>query len=573
MHPSRKDSGIATIIVLSLLAVITLLMVGSTFTSVQEVFLTRNDNTYAQAAYVAQSGLQRSKTQLFQTYRFMLKNLPSGLSGSRRACSNILAAGLDWNRNGVIDTDETFPMSRSETVGLGAAGNGQFTYTITVDPNRPSFMTIQSVGTAFGARSTVQATFRVSNGGLFSYAIYAGQGSAARSINGGVTIRGGVYINGDASDPNDTVVDVNGNFLQANDYNLNTYGSNVASRVPSTLRVDDNLCATLRVKDGRIDLSNPGSAAFGTPSNKLLGFYVGDTNSDTIGGVPACNSNKGVCSDYSGTFDLDRANAPSFPMFSSPCAENPSLTWRGCFQNEAVTAGLRIVKSGSTISFTQPNGASVNNSTCNLSTVLSNTNRLTFNTSNIDCTYAAAGTNPAGGFRYTGSTTPALLEVYGTVNFAGFDVVFSKDTDYRAYNYAQPTNGRAASFIVESYAGAGGNMDINGSVLPGGTSSADLYPSQVLSLIAENNIYQRGQAVMGVIYSGGTYRNVKDNVALGNVIANQFCTTSAGNQTSCNAGQKSEVVYIDPASQLPETLKFIKDSNLATYQVIAYERR
>jgi hypothetical protein len=565
----KKDNGIALVMVLSVLTVITILVVGTIFSTQQESFLTRNDNTSAQAAYVAQYGLQQAKTQLFQTYRYTFAHPPSNQPATRGACSNIISDGIDWNRNGILDSDESYPLTRTGTVTLGS-GSGSFNYSITSDPNQPRNITIKTVGDAFRAKSTIQATFDVYDAGVWDYAIFSGKGSANKFINGGSKIHGGIYVQGDPSNPDQNVIDTGGNFEMSNSYNLDDYTQNggVSNRVVSSLKSDDNLCATLRVKDGRVTLG--GSNLFGHDDNKLLGFYVGnDPTTDIQGTQNGCTSNKGICSDSVGAFDLDPATAPTLPTFDgSKCTTDPTKTWRGCIQMDAANSGLRLVKGASTPGL--PFGAVLLNPTqCSLS-ALSATTPLTMDSNTVDCTYSLGGISPAGGFKYVGATNPATFDVYGTVDLAGFNVVFGKDINYRAFGFKQ--TGRAAAFALEAVGGVGGNVTFNGSLLPSSTTVADRYPNQVLSVLAENNMTQKGQYVMGVMYAGGTYTNEKDNVVLGSMVANYFCTTSAGGG-ACNAGQKSEVVYIDAGSNRPSILNMAENASRASYRVLAYERR
>lgn len=565
----RKDSGIALVVVLSALAVITILVVGTIFTTQQESFLTRNDNTSAQAAYVAQYGMQQAKTQLFQTYRYTLSHPPSNQPVTRGACSNIISDGIDWNRNGLLESDESYPLTRTGTVSLGS-GTGNFTYTVSSDPTQPRNVSIKAVGTANRAQSTVQATFDVYDAGVWDYAIFSGKGSSNKFINGGSKVHGGIYVQGDPSYPNQNVIDTNGNFEMSNDYDLANYtaAGGVSGRVVSSMQKNGNLCAALRVKDGRITLG--GSNFFGTPTNKLLGFYVGhDPSTDILGTQSGCTSNKGICSDFVGAYDLDRSTSPVLPTFDgTKCTTDPSKTWRGCIQTEAQSAGLRLVK-GSLVPG-MPAGAVLLNPAACVLTALTASTAMTFNTNTVDCTYVLNGVSPAGGFKYVGSSSPATFEVYGSVDLAGFDVTFQKDVNYRVFNFNQ--TGRAASFAVEAVSGSGGNVTFNGSLVPSAGSVADQFPNQVLSVLAENNMTQTGQYVMGVMYAGGTYRNETNNVVLGSMVSNYFCTTSAGGG-ACNAGQKSEVVYMDVGSNRPSVLNMAENASRASYRVITYERR
>jgi hypothetical protein len=565
-RPNTREHGIALVNTLIIIVVLIVVVIGTTFVTQQAMALTRNDNGGTRANYLAQAGLQTAKTRLFQTYRYTLAHPPSNIPNTRGACSNVVADGIDWNRNGTLETDEKYPLNRTETV---VGGTDQYTYTITSDPGKSRFMTVKSIGKANNGQSTVQATFDITNGGVWNYAIYSGNGSVAMSINGGVTIRGGLYVNGDPSNPNNVVLDAGGNFSQLNNYDLNDYGSNLKDRVESTMRVDNNLCATLRVKDGRVDLG--GSSLFGSPDNKLLNFSVGNETSDIIGTVPGCSNNKGVCSDNVGTFDLDPATAPGFPTFNTASTVVGHNTWRDSIRSDAESKGLRLQSNGTPII---PSGA-VLNAGCNPSSITSSST-LTFDNTSMDCTYTLAGAanNPAGGFRYT-KGSPAQLEIFGTVDFSGFNVNFADDIEYRARSFGQVE--KRASLIVEKVGSSGGNITFGGTFLPNTSAGAsDQFPNQVLAVLAENNVLQSSNAkyVMAELYAGGEYRTVKSNALFGSVVTNTFCNTSAGGPTgACNAGQKSEVVYIDTGSNRPELLNKVQGAFVASYRIVSYERR
>jgi hypothetical protein len=184
----------------------------------------------------------------------------------------------------------------------------------------------------------------------------------------------------------------------------------------------------------------------------------------------------------------------------------------------------------------------------------------------VDCSYTLLS-GAKGGFKYTPGN-PATLEVYGTVLLEGFDLVLNRDTRY----VASTGSAQNASLAVLAYGGQGGNLYINGTLLPNPTQG--LFPQHVLGLVAEKDVYQRGQYVTAPVYAGGTFRIVKQNVLVGSVVSNEFCTTSAGNQTSCNAGQSAEVVFVNTGANKPKALKFADQvAGRYAFLVLSYERR
>jgi hypothetical protein len=61
---------------------------------------------------------------------------------------------------------------------------------------------------------------------------------------------------------------------------------------------------------------------------------------------------------------------------------------------------------------------------------------------------------------------------------------------------------------------------------------------------------------------------------VGSVVSNEFCTTSAGNQTSCNAGQSAEVVFVNTGANRPRSLQLLdRTAGRYAFLVLSYERR
>jgi hypothetical protein len=554
-----RSQGIALVATLALMVLIALLVFGTFFRTQIELWITRNDTTSVQAFYAAEAGLQKYKAVLFQQYVWREQQ---GQTGGGAGCFTSLVTGLDLDRNGEVLRFENNQLSltplEGETV-VDADGRpiGRYTVTLIRDASDGQLFTLVSRGTSAGAVATVQATVRLSNTGYLEQAIFAGTGQANRWLNGGATIRGGIYIVGNPNDPNDTVISANGNFDMRNWYNLNSY-SGIAARVESAYHQVNDLCASLRVQYGRISVG--GSTQLGEPNNKLKGVFVGRGSQDITGqNVDVCTNQKGVCTEAMGPFDL--ANPPGFPKLdeklNSPACESYG-TWRACLQDKAA---LRIQRIGNVVSVAWPLSVTLQ-PTC-LSAMSSGT--LTLDNSTVDCTFTADGITK--GFKYTYAGGQGLLELYGDVVLEGLDLELERPTEYKALSGTK----KSATLTVLKKNNQGGKVDINGNLLP--QTSHGLFPSHVLGLVAEGDVYQRGQYVMAPIYTAGTFRVVKDNVLFGSVISSEFCTTSAGNQTSCNAGQKAEVVYVRiPQENRPVLLPAIKGGT-PVFQVLSYERR
>jgi hypothetical protein len=576
-----KRQGIAIVTVLIIMMAMMLLMVGTSFTVMQENWLTRNDSTFAQAAYVAGAGVQRVKTQLFQTYRYMLNNVPTDLEASTRAgCSNLIGDGVDWNRNKKVDSSEGYPIRGTGTVSLGSS-NGTYNYTITPNPNVPRFVVVSVRGNANGAQSQVQATFDLSNGGAWNYAIYSGRGASSKFLNGGATIRGGLYVEGDANNPSNKLIDTTGSFKMYNEYNLNNSDYNAArSRVVAGQLADNNLCATLRVNYGQIEVG--GNSQFGTANNKLLGFKVGSNVSDTIGKDLSCGSGGAkVCADGDvAPFDLDRSRLAGFPDLDDQCKTNPNLTWRGCMQSDAASKGITITKnSDGSPRVDLPFGTLFNSPNCeaDLKKLMASgrnasTTQLDFAGSNgFNCTFSYNGVLNAGGIKYVAGN-PGRLEVYGTVNFKGWDLNFANSVNYFSYGFEQ--KGRNGSLFVEKATGVGGKVTMNGNFLAGDGMGVteDQFPNQVMAIIAEGDVATGSSGsknhVMGVVYSQSNFMNPGQSVFYGAVVSNTFTSTGNG-----NAGQNGEYIFVDVGRNRPAVLDMTVSANNPTFEILSYERR
>ncbi|MFO7589349.1 MAG: pilus assembly PilX N-terminal domain-containing protein [Acidimicrobiia bacterium] len=595
----KRNSGIALVTALGIMVVVGILVAGSFLTTQIELGITRNDATSVQARYVATAGLEKYKAALFQYYRFIEDFYTSGTNPSRTACFSRLAEGLDWDRDGSLDVywsgnRITFASEPVQTAD-GTEVIGTYQVALLRDPSNNKVYTLESRGNSNGARATVRATVLLDNTGVLEQAIFSGLGQSNKFINGGTTIRGGIYVVGDESSPDNTVIDSNGNFSLLNDYDLtDTKYAQIVDQVTSANRQADELCSTLRVMDGRVELD--GSVKLGDPQNTLLGVYIGDDiDTDLIINTTLleCSDNKGVCSDDGpATFDITREYAPTFPTLDDP--PNPrsdctQTTWRECAQADAMDHGMTIEFSEAANGPVFPSGASFLDSDVRNKcvTFLSAGRELEFGAQNVDCTVTSGGVKY--GFKYT-SGNPGKFEVYGPVDFRGYNLTFSQDVDYYATTVKTedgvPVTKRSAAIVVESDGTGGGDVDINATLRTGTTGGAPAYPDHVLAFIAENDIFQGGDFVMAPMYAGGTYRIVSDNTLIGSVVSNYFCTTGAGGATNkekkanseasadkCNAGQNAEVVYVNTGNNKPDIMRYLDFAGFPVFQVLSTEVR
>ncbi|HEX7039612.1 MAG TPA: pilus assembly PilX N-terminal domain-containing protein [Trueperaceae bacterium] len=585
MNNNVRTSGIALVTALSVMVVVGILVAGSYLVTQMELSITRNDATSLQARYVATAGVEKYKAALFQYFRYVEDYFTSRANPPRTACYSRMGAGLDWDRNGTVETAWssnriTFPPEPVYDAD-GTTRIGEYTVSIMRDPSNNKVYTIEARGNSNGARATVRSTVLLDNTGVLEQAIFSGSGQANKFINGGTTIRGGIYVVGDETQPDDTVFHSNGNFALLNEYDLTDTGryGDMYLRVTEANRTADELCANLRVMDGRVELN--GSVQLGTPDNTLLGVYIGDDiDSDLIINTTllTCTETKGVCADDGpSAFDITREFAPRFPTLDSPPNEASDCdlsTWRACVHADSADHGLVISRSSGVI---VPPGATFSDSpSCNafIADGLA-TGVLTFGNDPINC--LASGGGRTFGFKYTPGSI-AKLEIYGPIDFRGFNVVINKDLEYYAQTTTGGTTVRNSAITVEKEGGQGGDLDIYGRFLTGVTGAPG-FPEHVLALVVENDVYQGASQVMAPIYSGGTYRTGSNNILIGSVVTDYFCTTKAGKNDSknssdkCNAGQNSEVVYVNTGNNKPDIMRYVDFAGFPVFQVLSTEVR
>ncbi len=575
----RRKSGIAIVATLVILVLVGLLVFGTFYTTQIEQFVTRNDSTSTQANYIAQAGLQKYKTALFQNFRWALSQ-PATNAG---ACENPLYVGIDWDRNGP-EAMQTFD-SQGQMVFTENIAGGQATVTIRRDANDPNYMTITSVGRFAGAQSSVRAVFNLANAGLLRYAVVAGSGSGQRAIAGGAKIHGGVFIEGDQNNAAERVFVGIGNMEISNNYNLS--GNSLLSTRVAPAQAS-NLCASFRVRWGTIGIG--GSAGLGSantqqnPNNNLVDIKIGDPSlvpshpnlalAYTTSNNPQLITNQSCspfCAPFVGRYDISDAESPRFPLLNGPGTCGASQTWRQCIIADARNV---VFTRGSSLPVL-PEGASWNDANSCEAILSQQTIKLDANP--IDCRFNLNG-RPAGGFYYTPNGNEGVLEVYGSVAMQGFSLRTTRGNNqprnilYRAYGYDQ--SGRAATILLQRGSdGNGGRLLLRGNLLPDGTAP---FPQQALALMAEGSSsdpisvqYEHNQmTVAAFIYSAKRFTMSGSQSALvGMVIADSLCVDS-----SCNNQGSTDIYYVDPGINLPGALAAVPGTRIAMFQILSYER-
>jgi Tfp pilus assembly protein PilX len=588
MNPVNAQRGVALVTTLAIIVVVGALILGSIITTQVEMAITRNDNTAAQAQYVAQAGLQTYKAALFQNFRWVEGGSPGGTNLD--VCSNSISGGIDFTRTGVATAWVNDRMSLPDVNIASATGTtiGTAVVELVRDPGNDSRITIRSVGRTLAggatsrAQATASATFIIRNSSTLEQAIFAGAGSDMRFINGNTTIYGGIYVVGDLANPDNVVIQSNGNLGIYNSYNKTSGTGNFL--VPAA-QSSNNLCAALRVQSGKVAVG--GSTQLGTNANKLLTVAIGrglEDVSTAQGGTLECQNNKGICSETPvGPFDLDPASAPVFPLLDEPPATEfcPTGTWRDCIRAEAAADGLTLTTAAGNSAFTaspavDDNGNPFPASCTNLlATAAAATNKeLVLGSTTVDCTFTLG--ERLVGFRYT-ATNPATFETFGNINLRGFDLRFNRAVAYTAISRsATGTVQQFANLSIEKNGTVGGNFRSEESFV---TNAAQKFPNNVLSIVAEVDANFRGgnnTYVTAPVYAGEVFRITSSTVLFGQVIANQFCTTSPGGSgTSCaTAGSPAEIVFVPTgANRAPSFRAIAPTGGLPTFNVASYELR
>lgn len=571
---NRKTQGIALVTALAILAIVSLLVAGTVFTTQIQSWTTRNDTTSTQAYYIAHAGLEKYKTIAFQTFGFYLRHLQDYGSqlGTSAICGNLLASGLDLNRDYTISSADGDLMNGTSITEPYAGGS----YTVTFNVDGPNVV-LTSVGTIHGAKSTVQVVFEPHDAGLFSNALFAGSGISSKFINGGAQVWGSVYVQGPTPTSGGTVPTVlssNGNFSMHNFYDtselLNLLGNRftttqLQAMVGATATDQQNLCARLRVAYGQVDAGGSttlgdSSAPSGYKAN-LAGLNVTNGASD----INVSGSTSIYADNYpNGNLSYDLNQTMQLPTFSGTQCTSGG-TWGACLQNQSTK-----------LTATPSN----NPGNCDLSTIASSSDptTLVFGTTPITCLTSSTNSTPVQGFSYTQDASGNWnLEVYGLVNFVGYNLHFAR-------NVAVRYKGKA-TIMASTSSGAGGNITVDGDILPSTDQICDPtcrtpnFPNdEVLGMIAQNDLTFTGanqsslssgtQTAVGLFYAGHQASIEKGGVVMGSVLADGIATSSG------NAGQTSKILQVPGLEyNLAPGFTDIPNALHAAFYVYSYERR
>jgi len=584
----KRQDGFALPLTLSIVAVLIILITSTTIGILNGIYNTSNDIRTTQAEEVANVGFKRFKTMAFQTFRFYVKNqdLYAQVAAKSAQCGNLLSIGLDMGRDGIStgvssgQGDANDLLNGQSYTGTVSVGSSTGTYKVTYISNGPGII-LRSEGTVNGARAIVQGFLSGQNASAFSNAIYSGAGGQVGAhLNGSADIYGSVYVEGDPNDPD--ALNANGNFGIHNFYSnsqLQTISGLSSSQLGSFLKLQaleqKDMCATVRARYGKINFS-AGSSIGDTGADVPAGFkgtmkgvYAGSANAAGTYDVNSYISGN-VSTETKGPFDLNPP--PVMPKLDSrgivelaklPADVRTALssdpTWRETLQMDASKRGLTIQMNGGTVT-TSPSSI-----TCNITSVVSS-GTLQFATTPIVCQDLSGR-----GFKYYYDATASsyVLDINGTLDLRGLDVKFTQNIIVRYEG--------KASMLVEKLGGVGGNVTIEGDVLP-----SNSFPDRdVLGIIAENNLTVTGanqnqnnvtnqQVVTGLFYAGNQITAVKDSVVMGTLMGDKFDLSNGANGGSA----KTQILQVPGLEyNLPPGFSALKNANVPSFTLYSYERK
>lgn len=549
----KRQQGFALVTTLLIAALVGTLVAGSLMLSVVNRRISGNDALSAQTLNVAQAGSAFWKAELVSLYRFMLDNpslyaddiatYQADSSNPPIACDNYFAIGIDFNRDGTIDTANAKtatktglppngpkPLTPNRTILVGtASGSAQVSFYI----DGP-VVGLRSRGSFSGSRATVVEEFTLGQANIWNNAVFASSTAADATIQGRAEIRGAVHVLGEGALPSSTVLDLSGNFGLGNTYE--GLVSSVAQDVTGTsnyMRLTTqhprNLCATLRVKNGKVKMQ--GSASIGDnedtnpePYKDLMeGIY---TNNGIDGGTEGSNvySKNGMRAKY------DVGDLYDFPDLID---NTDGLDYTaGTYPFPAITKPWQEkLEDNSLVLSTNPSTAPGNLTPDDRSiqpVLLSDANTTNSNTTFAPPTWrpgmtylsASCVATPLFGVRVSGSTalTPDVSPALVSSLRQGLTVVVGL---YPALQTALPMLGGWACHRASHRCngGGGGTTTTPGTAtaaaaftLTSGTTAA--FNCRKYRLIGSSPDKTRDEIVTEVVWSGNTTRTITDNAGI-----------------------------------------------------------
>jgi len=296
----KDEKGIALVVALLFLTLLSLLGIAGIITSSTDTKIAGNTLSSTKALYIAEAGLTRAEAELI-----------NDLNNDQNIANSSFAA-----TSGAIDIT---PGSTAFYTVFNSISFGAGSYTIQFKnygtaPNYESaIVLVRSTGTGPNSSTvTLERYLSAENISPWNNAIFAGAGATGATINGNADIRGSVHILGTGLTSTNFAVNMSGGALIGNNYN--GMDDALKALIPSIGATED-LEAKLRVKQGKVGLS--GTAQVGKSETT-------STNKDTVGGVYVTDGYGGtagasnVYSDNGTSNAYDLGDKVTFPSLNNP---------------------------------------------------------------------------------------------------------------------------------------------------------------------------------------------------------------------------------------------------------------
>lgn len=349
----KQEEGFALIMALLIVAIVSSLVIGSLLLSSVNIRISGNDAVSTQALNVAQAGSAYWKAELVSLYRHMVENISlyenavndyiaasaADSTKPKLSCGNYFVIGLDLNRDGTIDVSPNGTLPDISVPVGSAMGVARVRFRV-----EGSSVVLDSRGTLGSGNARVIETFNLGRLDVWNSAVFAQQSAANATVSGRAEIRGAVHILGTGLGPTDKALDISGSFGLGNTYRgLNPSLGVDAAEMRLTFPDPEDLCATLRVKSGYVEMGGNSQIGYAESTNKPLtgpdtiidnmrGIY---TNHGITGGTEGTNvfSQNGMSAKY------DAGNTFVFPLLDdkikvmTPSGEQEIKRWEQLERN------------------------------------------------------------------------------------------------------------------------------------------------------------------------------------------------------------------------------------------------
>lgn len=348
MNQARQGFALATTMLIT--AAVGIMIAGSLLLATNTLRISSNDAASAQALAAAQAGSAFWRAELVSLYHHMIENFDDYedeidnylANGGKLSCGNYLAIGVDTDRDGSPDVARGSALPARDVPIRIVDGNVLTTALVTVTfTTRGSAIVLDARANANGARARVVDEFNINTIDLWNNAVFADTGAANATIEGRAEIRGSVHILGQGLTDADMALDLTGSFGLGNTYR--GINSSLASNLPDlrlTTPDPEDLCATLRVKRGYVNMDGSAHIGYAESANaepyydQLKGIYA---NNNIRGGTLDSN----VFSDNGMNAAYDAGNSYDFPMLDD-IRPDTGTSWRDELRANSLTLATGI---------------------------------------------------------------------------------------------------------------------------------------------------------------------------------------------------------------------------------------